>query len=138
MMAKRSADAVRVMIVDDHAVVREGLKNYLGALDGFEIVGEASNGVEAQGTAKKTLPQVILMDLVMPVMDGVEATRRLHETLPHIKVIVLTSFADGDKLSAALKAGAVAGLLKEVGPKELAEAIQAAARGETHLHPGIP
>ena len=137
MMAKKSANPVRVMIVDDHAVVREGLKNYLEALGGFEIVGEASSGAEALEITKKALPQVILMDLVMPVMDGIEATRHLHETLPDIKVIVLTSFADDDKLFPALKAGAVAYLLKDVGPKELAEAIQAAARGETRLHPDI-
>ena len=135
-----SADSVRrvkVMIVDDHAVVREGLKNYLGALSGFDIVGEASNGAEALQTAAKTRPQVILMDLVMPVMDGIEATRRLHESLPEIKVIVLTSFTDDDKLFPALRAGAVAYLLKDVSPKELSEAVMAAARGETRLHPDV-
>ena len=131
------AERVRVMIVDDHAVVREGLKNYLGALAGFEVVGEASNGAEAVQSAKKCRPQVVLMDLVMPVMDGIEATRALHEAQPDVRVIVLTSFADDDKLFPALKAGAVAYLLKDVGPKELAEAISAAARGETRLHPEI-
>jgi len=131
------AERVRVMIVDDHAVVREGLKNYLGALAGFEIVGEASNGAEAVQSAKKCRPQVVLMDLVMPVMDGIEATRALHEAQPDVRVIVLTSFADDDKLFPALKAGAVAYLLKDVGPKELAEAISAAARGETRLHPEV-
>jgi len=136
-MAKKSANRVRVMIVDDHAVVREGLKNYLGALEGFEIVGEAASGAEALETARKVGPQVILMDLVMPVMDGIEATKKLHETLPDIKVIVLTSFADDDKLFPALRAGAVAYLLKDVGPKELAEAIRAAARGETRLNPDV-
>lgn len=134
-MAK--AERVRVMIVDDHAVVREGLKNYLGALPGFEVVGEAPNGAEAVQAARKLRPQVVLMDLVMPVMDGIEATRLLHEALPDVKVIVLTSFAEDDKLFPALKAGAVAYLLKDVGPKELAEAISAAARGETRLHPEI-
>lgn len=131
------AERVRVMIVDDHAVVREGLKNYLGALAGFEVVGEASNGSEAVQAAKKLKPQVVLMDLVMPVMDGIEATRALHEAQPDVRVIVLTSFADDDKLFPALKAGAVAYLLKDVGPKELAEAISAAARGETRLHPEV-
>ncbi len=81
-MAK--AERVRVMIVDDHAVVREGLKNYLGALAGFEVVGEASNGGEAVQAAKKLKPQVVLMDLVMPVMDGIEATRALHEGQPDV------------------------------------------------------
>ncbi len=134
-MAK--AERVRVMIVDDHAVVREGLRNYLGALAGFEVVGEASNGAEAVQAAKKLKPQVVLMDLVMPVMDGIEATRALRVGQPEVKVIVLTSFADDDKLFPALKAGAAAYLLKDVGPRELADAISAAARGETRLHPEV-
>jgi len=134
-MAK--APRVRVMLVDDHAVVREGLKNYLGALPGFEVVGEASNGEEAVQAAKRLKPQVVLMDLVMPVMDGIQATRALHEAQPDVKVIVLTSFADDDKLFPALKAGAAAYLLKDVGPNELADAITAAARGETRLHPEV-
>jgi NarL family two-component system response regulator LiaR len=136
-MAKKTADQVRVMLVDDHSVVREGLKNYLGALGGFQVVGEASSGAEALELAATAKPQVILMDLVMPVMDGIEATRRLHETHPDIKVIVLTSFADDDKLFPALRAGAVAYLLKDVGPTELAEAIAAAARGEIRLRPDV-
>jgi NarL family two-component system response regulator LiaR len=136
-IAADSRRRVKVMIVDDHAVVREGLKNYLGALTDFEIVGEASNGAEALQTAPTCRPQVILMDLVMPVMDGIEATRRLHESLPDIKIIVLTSFTDDEKLFPALRAGAVAYLLKDVSPKELSEAIMAAARGETRLHPDV-
>jgi NarL family two-component system response regulator LiaR len=134
---KGGEPAVRVMLVDDHAVVREGLKNYLAALGGFEIVGEAGSGAEALEVARSALPQVVLMDLVMPAMDGVEATRRLREALPEVKVIVLTSFADDDKLFPALRAGAVAYLLKDVGPKDLAEAIRAAARGESRLHPEV-
>jgi two-component system, NarL family, response regulator LiaR len=136
-MARMPVEKVRVMLVDDHAVVREGLKNYLKALSGFEIVGEAASGAEAVERAGKLAPQVILMDLVMPVMDGIDATRKLHETLPDIKVIVLTSFADDDKLFPALRAGAVAYLLKDVGPAELAETIRAAARGEVHLNPEV-
>src|SRR5512147_879041 len=107
-MAKKTVDQVRVMLVDDHSVVREGLKNYLGALGGFQVVGEAASGAEALDLAAAVKPQVVLMDLVMPVMDGIEATRRLHEGFPDIKVIVLTSFADDDKLFPALRAGAVA------------------------------
>lgn len=136
-MAKKTADTVRVMLVDDHSVVREGLKNYLGAIGGFQVVAEASSGAEALERAAAASPQVVLMDLVMPVMDGIEATRRLHEQFPEIKVIVLTSFADDDKLFPALRAGAVAYLLKDVGPEDLAEAISAAARGETRLHPEV-
>jgi NarL family two-component system response regulator LiaR len=136
-MAKKAADAVRVMIVDDHAVVREGLRNFLGMLPSIELVGEAASGSEAIERAPKAKPQVVLMDLMMPGMDGIEATRRLHELHPEMKVIVLTSFADDDRLFPALRAGAVAYLLKDVGPKELAEAIAAAARGEVRLHPDV-
>jgi NarL family two-component system response regulator LiaR len=136
-MAKKAADAVRVMIVDDHAVVREGLRNFLGMLPAIELVAEAASGAEAIALAPKAKPQVVLMDLMMPDMDGIEATRRLHELHPELKVIVLTSFADDDRLFPALRAGAVAYLLKDVGPKELAEAIAAAARGEVRLHPDV-
>jgi NarL family two-component system response regulator LiaR len=136
-MAKKAADAVRVMIVDDHAVVREGLRNFLGMLPAIELVAEAASGAEAIALAPKAKPQVVLMDLMMPDMDGIEATRRLHELHPEMKVIVLTSFADDDRLFPALRAGAVAYLLKDVGPKELAEAIAAAARGEVRLHPDV-
>ena len=133
----RKPTRVRVMIVDDHAVVREGLKKYLGALGEFEIVAEAANGAEALAAAAAARPQVVLMDLVMPVMDGIEATRRLRETLPECGVIILTSFTDDDKLFPALRAGAVAYVLKDVGPAELAETIHAAARGETRLNPEV-
>ena len=141
-MAKSSSpggktERVRVMLVDDHAVVREGLKNYLGAVPEFQVVGEASCGSDVVRVAQETKPQVVLMDLVMPEMDGVEATRRLREALPDVKVIVLTSFADDDKLFPALRAGAVAYLLKDVSPRDLAEAISAAARGESRLHPEV-
>jgi NarL family two-component system response regulator LiaR len=136
-MAKKTADAVRVMIVDDHAVVREGLRNFLGMLPEIELVAEAASGTEAIALAPKAKPQVVLMDLMMPEMDGIEATRRLHELHPEMKVIVLTSFADDDRLFPALRAGAVAYLLKDVGPKELAESIAAAARGEIRLHPDV-
>ncbi len=130
---KKSADAVRVLVVDDHAVVREGLRNFLCMLPGIDLVGEAGSGAEALALAPKTRPQVVLMDLVMPQMDGIEATRRFKELHPEVKVIVLTSFADDDKLFPALRAGAVAYLLKDVGPHELADTIKAAARGEVRL-----
>jgi two-component system, NarL family, response regulator LiaR len=134
---KKAADAVRVLVCDDHAVVREGLRNFLGMLPGIEIAGEAATGAEALEQAARLRPQVVLMDLVMPGMDGIEATRRLRAELPEVKVIVLTSFADDDKLFPALRAGAAAYLLKDVGPQELAEAIRAAARGEVRLGPGV-
>jgi NarL family two-component system response regulator LiaR len=136
-MKKKDADAVRVMVVDDHAVVREGLRNFLGMLPGIDLVGEAPGGAEALEAAKRAKPDVVLMDLVMPGVDGIEATRRLREAMPGVKVIVLTSFADDNKLFPALRAGAVAYLLKDVGPKELAETIRAAARGEVRLGPEV-
>ena len=134
---RRTEAAVRVLIVDDHAVVREGLRNFLSMLPGIELVGEAASGTEALALAAKTRPAVVLMDLVMPQMDGIEATRRLHDEMPEVKVIVLTSFAEDNKLFPALRAGAVAYLLKDVGPKELAETIHAAARGEVRLGPEV-
>ncbi len=130
---KKSSTAIRVLVVDDHAVVREGLRNFLGMLPGIELVGEASSGAEALTVAAQVKPQVVLMDLVMPQMDGIEATRQLREKHPELKVIVLTSFADENKLFPALRAGAVAYLLKDVGPRELADTILAAARGEVRL-----
>ncbi len=136
-MTKKKVDAVRVMIVDDHAVVREGLRNFLGMLPDIELVGEAASGAEALTIAARTHPAVVLMDLVMPLMDGIEATRLLHEQMPDVKVIVLTSFAEDNKLFPALRAGVVAYLLKDVGPKELADTIHAAARGEVRLGPEV-
>jgi NarL family two-component system response regulator LiaR len=136
-MKAKSAPAIRVVVVDDHAIVREGLRTFLEMLPDIELVGEAGNGEEALAVAAKERPDVVLMDLVMPVMDGIEAIRRLHADSPQIKVIALTSFTDDDKLYPAIKAGAAAYLLKDVGPQQLAEAIRAAARGEMHLHPEV-
>jgi NarL family two-component system response regulator LiaR len=131
------ASKVRVMVVDDHAIVREGLRNFLEMLPDIDLVGEAANGEEALAVATRVNPDVVLLDLVMPVMDGIEAVGRLRAQSPQVKVIVLTSFSDDDKLYPAIKAGACAYLLKDVGPKELAEAIRAAARGEMRLHPEV-
>ena len=136
-MSKKAVSKIRVLIVDDHAIVREGLRNFLGLLPDLELVGEAANGAEALAAVARSRPEVVLMDLVMPEMDGVEATRRLAAEHPKVKVIVLTSFSDDDKLYPAIKAGAVAYLLKDVGARELAEAIRAAARGEVRLAPEV-
>jgi NarL family two-component system response regulator LiaR len=136
-MKTKPVGSVRVMIVDDHTIVREGLRTFLDMLPDIELVGEAGNGEEALVVAAKVRPDVVLMDLVMPLMDGIEAIRRLHAESPQIKVIALTSFSDDDKLYPAIKAGAAAYLLKDVGPQQLAEAIRAAARGEMHLHPEV-
>ncbi len=134
-MAK--SERIKVLIVDDHKVVREGLRAFLGMLPDIDVAGEASSGVEALTVAAKVKPRVALMDLVMPEMDGVEATRRLIAEHPEIRVIVLTSFAEDDKIFPALRAGAAAYLLKDVTPEELADTVRAVARGESRLSPDI-
>jgi DNA-binding NarL/FixJ family response regulator len=136
-MKKKESEEIRVLIVDDHAVVREGLRAFLGMLAGIRIAGEAANGAEAVRMMASARPHVVLMDLVMPEMDGIEAIRRIHEAHPEVKLIALTSFAGDDAVFPAIKAGASAYLLKDVGPRELEEAIRAAARGEVRLHPDI-
>jgi two-component system, NarL family, response regulator LiaR len=136
-MGKKQTEAIRVFIVDDHAVVREGLRTFLGMLDGIELVGEAASGEEALQKIGKAAPNVTLMDLMMPGMGGIEAIRRLHESSPEIKVIALTSFSGDDAVFPAIKAGVSAYLLKDAGPRELEDAIRAAARGEVRLHPDV-
>jgi len=125
------------MIVDDHAVVREGLRNFLELAPGIRITGEAASGAEALATFPRAKPQVVLMDLVMPGMDGIETTRRMRQDHPEVAVIILTSFAEDEKLFPAIRAGAVSYLLKDVGPRELADTILAAARGEVRLPPEV-
>ncbi len=128
---------IRLLIVDDHAVVREGLRAFLELQDGLEIVGEAADGREALTEARRLEPDVILMDLVMPKLDGVSAMRELREALPGCRVIVLTSFLDDDRLLPAIRAGAAGYLLKNAAPSELARAIRAAHAGETILDPTV-
>ncbi|MBV8989178.1 MAG: response regulator transcription factor, partial [Solirubrobacterales bacterium] len=115
---------IRVLLVDDHAVVREGLRAFLELQDDFEVVGEASDGEQALVQAEVLRPDVILMDLVMPNLDGVGAMRELRVRAPDSQVIVLTSFLDDDRLMAAIQAGAAGYLLKDVKPSELARAIR--------------
>jgi DNA-binding NarL/FixJ family response regulator len=122
-----------VLVVDDHAVVREGLRGFLDLQDGIEVVGEAADGDDALEAAAQLRPDVVLMDLVMPRLDGVTAMRSLRERLPHARVIVLTSFVDDDKLLPALRAGAAGYLLKNAEPQELARAVRAAHAGEVLL-----
>jgi NarL family two-component system response regulator LiaR len=131
------ADSIRVLLVDDHAVVREGLRTFLELQDGIEVVGEAADGEEAIAQAERLRPDVILMDLVMPKLDGVGAMRVLRRTLPASRVIVLTSFAQDDRLMPAVQAGAAGYLLKNVEPKELARAVRAAHVGEAMLDPVV-
>jgi NarL family two-component system response regulator LiaR len=128
---------ITVLIVDDHAVVRGGVRGYLETQLDISIAGEAASGEEAVRLAADQVPDVVLMDLVMPGMDGVEATRRVRQVSPRSQVVVLTSYHDDVHIFPAIKAGALSYLLKDVGPEELAEAVRAAARGEAMLHPHV-
>ncbi len=134
------ADPIRILVVDDHAVVREGLRAFLALQDGFEIVGEAQDGEQALEQAERLEPDVILMDLVMPKLDGVSAMRELRERGGRgskSRVIVLTSFLDDDRLVPALEAGAAGYLLKNSQPSELARAVRAAQSGEAVIDPTV-
>jgi two-component system, NarL family, response regulator LiaR len=126
---------IRVMLVDDHAVVRSGLSAFLLAFDDLELVGEAADGAEAIHMCERAQPDVILMDLVMPHMDGATATRNIRERYPDVQVIALTSFKEDNLVQDALRAGAIAYLLKNVSSDELARAIRAAHAGRATLAP---
>lgn len=128
-------DKIRLLLVDDHVVVRQGLRMVLSLEPDLEIIGEANNGSEALSLVKKLNPQVVLMDLLMPVMDGVSAIRAIKKDYPDIEVVALTSVLEDRLVIDAVEAGAAGYLLKESGPEELIEAIRAAAKGEVRLHP---
>jgi NarL family two-component system response regulator LiaR len=128
---------IKVMIVDDHQVVRQGLRTFLELQDDIDVVGEAAEGAAAVEMAERLSPDVVLMDLVMPGMDGTEATRRIGELGRSINVIVLTSFAEDGQIFPAIEAGAVSYLLKDVSPDDLIAAVRAASRGEPRLHPEV-
>lgn len=128
---------IRVLIVDDHAIVRKGIRALLSETGGFEIVGEAADGHEAVLAVTETQPDVILMDLLMPGMDGIEATRRITSQQPGARILVLTSFAADNKLFPSIKAGALGYLLKDSSPEDLLRAIRQVHRGEPALHPTI-
>ncbi len=130
-------EVLKILLADDQSLFRDALGTLFSAEEGFEVVGNASNGEEALKLALKYQPDVVLMDLRMPVMDGVVATLRLHEQLPKIKVIVLTTFDDDEAIFEGLRAGAVGYLLKDVTKENLFAAIRAAARGEYSLSPSI-
>ena len=128
---------IRILIVDDQALFREGLRTLLSVRADLEVVGEAANGEEALRLAARLNPAVVLMDLQMPVLDGVAATRRLREEQPECRVIALTTFDDDEYVFDGLRAGAVGYLLKDVPSEKLVEAIRAAARGESFLQPSV-
>jgi len=130
-------ETISVLIVDDHPVVRRGLRTFLELHEDVRVVAEASNGIDGVSLAEELEPDVVLMDLVLPDLDGIEATRRIRSVSPSTSVIVLTSFADDDKVFPAIKAGATAYLLKDAEPQQLVEAVRLASRGEPLLHPKI-
>ena len=132
-----TADQIRVLIVDDHQVVRQGLRTFLELQPDIQVVGEAGNGQVAVDMVSQLQPDVVLMDLVMPQLDGIAATRQVKALGGPTKVIALTSFTEDDKVFPAIQAGASSYLLKDVSPDELVEAIRAAHRGEARLHPDI-
>jgi DNA-binding NarL/FixJ family response regulator len=126
---------IRVLLVDDHAVVRAGLAQLVQSAGDMEVVGTAADGVQAVEVARAERPDVVLMDLQMPGMDGVAATRALHEEGSGAQVVVLTSYSDAERILGAIDAGAVGYLLKDADPEEILEGIRAVSRGESPLHP---
>jgi DNA-binding NarL/FixJ family response regulator len=128
---------IKILIADDHHVVRKGLVFFLQTQPDLEIVGEASNGEEALKLATSLEPHIVLMDLSMPVLDGIEATKELKKQAPHIQVMILTSFSDQDHVIPALEAGASGYQLKESDPDELVAAIRKLMNGENQLHPKV-
>jgi NarL family two-component system response regulator LiaR len=132
-----STEKIKVLIVDDHRVVRQGLRTFLELQDDIVVVGEAENGLVALEMVRQFNPHVVLMDLVMPGLDGISATRQVKSLGSNVKVIALTSFTEDDKVFPAIQAGASGYLLKDVSPDDLVDAIRAAHRGEARLHPDI-
>jgi NarL family two-component system response regulator LiaR len=132
-----SEGSIRVLIVDDHAVVRRGIRALLDVEPGMEVAGEAASGREAVAQVEKLNPDVILMDLVMPGIDGVEAIRQIRSSQPDATILVLTGFGSDDKLFPAIRAGALGYLLKDASPQELIRAIRDAADGLTALNPSV-
>lgn len=131
------AKPITVLLVDDHEFVRQGVRSFLEARPEYVVVGEAGSGTQAVILAAEFAPDVVLMDLIMPDMDGVEATRQVKDISPRTQIVVLTSFHEDEFVFPALEAGATSYILKDVGMDELAEAIAGAARGEVTLHPRV-
>lgn len=131
------SDLITVLLVDDHAVVRQGVRAFLATQPDLSVVAETGSGAEAVNLAAQHVPDVVLMDLIMPDMDGVETTRRLKQVSPRSQVVVVTSYHEDEHIFPALKAGALSYLLKDLSSEELAAAIRKAAAGEAVLHPRV-
>ena len=129
--------SISILLVDDHKVVRKGVRAFLSIQPDLEVIGEAENGIEAVEMAQQHAPDVVLMDLIMPGMDGVEATRRLKAISPRTQIIILTSYHDDEHIFPAIRAGALSYVLKDIEPLELVETIRKAANGEAVLHPRV-
>lgn len=128
---------IRILMVDDHAVVRQGLRMFIEMQEDMEVIGEGANGLEAVELAAALSPDVILLDLIMPHLDGVEATQRIVAQDPQARVLILTSFGEDDKVFPAIRAGAQGYLLKDIQPRELVQAIRQTYQGQPQLHPAI-
>jgi two-component system, NarL family, response regulator LiaR len=131
------SEPIRVLLVDDHNMVRIGLKAFFNTLGDIQVVGEASNGDEAVRLVGELVPDVVLMDLIMPGMDGVEATRQVRKISPHTQVIVVTSYHEDEHIFPAIRAGALSYVLKDIDPDDLAEAVRRASAGEAVLAPRV-
>jgi two-component system, NarL family, response regulator LiaR len=136
-MSETRGESIRVFIADDHPIVRRGIRNLLETEADIQVVGEADNGRDAVAAVERLAPDVVLMDLIMPEIDGIEATRRIRSRLESVRILVLTSFATDDKVFPAIKAGALGYLIKDTAPEELVRAIRQVHQGEPTLHPAI-
>jgi DNA-binding NarL/FixJ family response regulator/predicted Ser/Thr protein kinase len=135
--AGQGLQPIRVLIVDDHAVVRQGLRMFIDLQEDMEVIGEGTNGAEAIELAEKLTPEVILLDLVMPGVEGVEAAEKIRQVCPNARILILTSFGEDDKIIPAIQAGAQGYLLKDIRPDDLVNAVREAYQGKTQLHPEI-
>ena len=131
------SEPIRILLVDDHKIVRQGVRAFFDAQDGIEVIGEAGSGAAAVKMIEEHVPDVVLMDLIMPGMDGVEATRLAKSISPRTQIVVLTSYHEDEHIFPALQAGALSYILKDVAMDELAEAVFKASRGEATLHPQV-